>query len=37
MVTLFWSSEIFNPDSPDTYYLPVDPVTGSGSVPLEKA
>jgi UDP-2-acetamido-2,6-beta-L-arabino-hexul-4-ose reductase len=37
MVTLFWSSEIFNPDRPDTYYLPVDTVTESGSVPLEKA
>jgi UDP-2-acetamido-2,6-beta-L-arabino-hexul-4-ose reductase len=24
MVTLFWSSEVFNPDRPDTYYLPVD-------------
>jgi UDP-2-acetamido-2,6-beta-L-arabino-hexul-4-ose reductase len=24
MVTLFWSSEMFNPNSPDTYYLPVD-------------
>jgi UDP-2-acetamido-2,6-beta-L-arabino-hexul-4-ose reductase len=24
LVTLFWSSEIFNPDRPDTYYLPVD-------------
>jgi UDP-2-acetamido-2,6-beta-L-arabino-hexul-4-ose reductase len=23
MVTLFWSSEIFNPDRPDTFYLPV--------------
>jgi UDP-2-acetamido-2,6-beta-L-arabino-hexul-4-ose reductase len=23
MVTLFWASEIFNPDKPDTYYLPV--------------
>jgi len=23
MVTLFWSSEIFNPDRPDTWYLPV--------------
>lgn len=23
MVTLFWSSEIFNPDRPDTYFLPV--------------
>jgi UDP-2-acetamido-2,6-beta-L-arabino-hexul-4-ose reductase len=24
MVTLFWSSEVFDPDRPDTYYLPVD-------------
>jgi UDP-2-acetamido-2,6-beta-L-arabino-hexul-4-ose reductase len=24
MVTLFWASEIFNPDRPDTIYLPVD-------------
>jgi UDP-2-acetamido-2,6-beta-L-arabino-hexul-4-ose reductase len=24
MVTLFWSSEVFNPDRPDTCYLPVD-------------
>ena len=24
MVTLFWSSEIFDPDHPDTWYLPVD-------------
>ena len=23
MVTLFWASEIFNPDRPDTFYLPV--------------
>jgi UDP-2-acetamido-2,6-beta-L-arabino-hexul-4-ose reductase len=23
MVTLFWSSEIFDPDRPDTYFLPV--------------
>lgn len=23
MVTLFWASEVFNPDRPDTYYLPV--------------
>jgi UDP-2-acetamido-2,6-beta-L-arabino-hexul-4-ose reductase len=23
MVTLFWASEIFNPDRPDTYFLPV--------------
>ena len=25
MVTLFWASEIFDPDRPDTYYLPVLP------------
>jgi UDP-2-acetamido-2,6-beta-L-arabino-hexul-4-ose reductase len=25
MVTLFWASEIFDPDRPDTYFLPVDP------------
>jgi len=24
MVTIFWSSEIFNPNRPDTYFLPVD-------------
>ena len=24
MVTLFWSSEIFDPNRPDTYFLPVD-------------
>jgi UDP-2-acetamido-2,6-beta-L-arabino-hexul-4-ose reductase len=24
MVTLFWSSEMYNPDRPDTFYLPVD-------------
>jgi UDP-2-acetamido-2,6-beta-L-arabino-hexul-4-ose reductase len=24
MVTLFWSSEVFNPNLPDTYFLPVD-------------
>ena len=23
MVTLFWASEIFDPDRPDTYFLPV--------------
>jgi UDP-2-acetamido-2,6-beta-L-arabino-hexul-4-ose reductase len=23
MVTLFWASEVFDPDRPDTYYLPV--------------
>jgi UDP-2-acetamido-2,6-beta-L-arabino-hexul-4-ose reductase len=25
MITLFWASEIFDADRPDTYYLPVDP------------
>jgi UDP-2-acetamido-2,6-beta-L-arabino-hexul-4-ose reductase len=25
MVTLFWASEIFDPDRPDTYFLNVDP------------
>ena len=25
MVTLFWASEIFDPDRPDTYFLPVPP------------
>jgi UDP-2-acetamido-2,6-beta-L-arabino-hexul-4-ose reductase len=24
MVTLFWASEIFDPDRPDTYFLPVE-------------
>ncbi len=24
MVTLFWASELFDPDRPDTYFLPVD-------------
>jgi UDP-2-acetamido-2,6-beta-L-arabino-hexul-4-ose reductase len=24
MVTLFWSSEVFDPNHPDTFYLPVD-------------
>jgi hypothetical protein len=35
MVTLFWSSEIFDPDRPDTYYLPVDFTTQSETVILE--
>ena len=25
MITLFWASEPFDPDRPDTYYLAVDP------------
>jgi UDP-2-acetamido-2,6-beta-L-arabino-hexul-4-ose reductase len=37
MVTLFWSSEIFDPNRPDTYYLPVDFEVQSKSVLLEKA
>ena len=24
MITLFWASEVFDPDRPDTYFLPVD-------------
>ena len=24
MITLFWASEIFDPDRPDTYFLPVE-------------
>ena len=23
LITLFWASELFDPDSTDTYYLPV--------------
>jgi UDP-2-acetamido-2,6-beta-L-arabino-hexul-4-ose reductase len=35
MVTLFWASEIFDPDRPDTYFLPVlASVESSVSVPL---
>jgi UDP-2-acetamido-2,6-beta-L-arabino-hexul-4-ose reductase len=37
MLTLFWSSEIFDPDRPDTYFLPVDPGGGFLAVPLRKA
>jgi len=25
MITLFWASEVLDPDRPDTYFLPVDP------------
>jgi len=35
MVTLFWSSEMFDPDRPDTYYLPVDCETQSKCKTLE--
>jgi UDP-2-acetamido-2,6-beta-L-arabino-hexul-4-ose reductase len=37
MVTLFWSSEMFDPNRPDTYYLPVDFEERSKTVLLEKA
>jgi UDP-2-acetamido-2,6-beta-L-arabino-hexul-4-ose reductase len=37
MVTLFWSSEMFDPNRPDTYYLPVDFEERSHSLLLEKA
>ncbi len=35
MVTLFWSSEMFDPNRPDTYYLPVDVEEPSKSLSLE--
>ena len=37
MVTLFWSSEMFDPNWPDTYYLPVDFEERSKSLSLEHA
>jgi UDP-2-acetamido-2,6-beta-L-arabino-hexul-4-ose reductase len=37
MVTLFWSSEVFNPNHPDTYFLPVDSEERSKSALQEKA
>jgi UDP-2-acetamido-2,6-beta-L-arabino-hexul-4-ose reductase len=37
MVTLFWSSELFDPDHPDTYYLPVDFEEQSKPLVLENA
>jgi UDP-2-acetamido-2,6-beta-L-arabino-hexul-4-ose reductase len=37
MVTLFWSSEMFDPNCPDTYYLPVDSEVRCTSKSLEKA
>jgi len=37
MVTLFWSSEMFDPNRPDTYYLPVDFEERSKSISLESA
>ena len=37
MVTLFWSSEVFDPNRPDTYYLLVDFEERSQSLSLENA
>jgi UDP-2-acetamido-2,6-beta-L-arabino-hexul-4-ose reductase len=37
MVTLFWSSEMFDPNRPDTYYLLVDFEKRSQSLSLENA
>ncbi len=37
MVTLFWSSEMFDPNRPDTCYLPVDFEVQSKSITLENA
>lgn len=37
MVTLFWSSEMFDPNRPDTYYLPVDFEERAKAVALETA
>lgn len=37
MVTLFWSSELFDPNNPDTYYLPVDFEKQSRPLELENA
>jgi len=37
MVTLFWSSEVFDPDHTDTYYLPVDVQERSISMPMQRA
>jgi UDP-2-acetamido-2,6-beta-L-arabino-hexul-4-ose reductase len=37
MVTLFWSSEMFDPNRPDTYYLSVDFEERAKAVALETA
>lgn len=37
MVTLFWSSEMFDPNRPDTYYLAVEPQEEVKVVSLENA
>ncbi len=37
MVTLFWSSEMFDPNRPDTYFLPVDFEAQGKSMSMESA
>jgi UDP-2-acetamido-2,6-beta-L-arabino-hexul-4-ose reductase len=37
MVTLFWASEVFDPNRPDTYFLPVDFEERPKPMQLEKA
>ena len=37
LVTLFWSSEVFDPNRPDTYYLPVDLEEQNHRLVLENA
>lgn len=37
MVTLFWASEVFDPNHPDTYYLPVDFEVRSSALPQDRA
>jgi UDP-2-acetamido-2,6-beta-L-arabino-hexul-4-ose reductase len=37
MVTLFWASEVFDPNRPDTYYLPVDFRAQEKSMSVESA
>jgi UDP-2-acetamido-2,6-beta-L-arabino-hexul-4-ose reductase len=36
MVTLFWASEIFDPNRPDTYFLPVDFERAGSATGVEK-
>jgi UDP-2-acetamido-2,6-beta-L-arabino-hexul-4-ose reductase len=35
MITLFWASEIFDSDRPDTYFLPVDPRAAPHIFPVD--
>jgi len=36
MVTLFWASEVFDPNRPDTYFLPVDFEQAGNAMRVEK-